>query len=64
MEESDPLDRWNGDHSSHSTALFPLLGIAGIELFVAESPGPTADKIHHKSKKLPKGCGSYTLVLQ
>lgn len=29
-----------------TVALFPLLGIAGIELFVAEAPGPTSDKIH------------------
>ncbi len=31
-------------------ALFPLLGIAGIELFVAEAPGPTSDKIHPRIK--------------
>lgn len=35
-------------------ALFPLLGIAGIELFVAESPGPTADKIHPRIKETAK----------
>ncbi len=29
-----------------TVAIFPLLGIGGIELFVAESPGPTSDKIH------------------
>jgi trk system potassium uptake protein TrkH len=29
-----------------TVAIFPLLGIAGIELFVAEAPGPTSDKIH------------------
>jgi len=33
-----------------TVALFPLLGIAGIELFVAESPGPTSDKIHPRIK--------------
>ena len=27
-------------------AIFPLLGIGGIELFTAEAPGPTSDKIH------------------
>ena len=27
-------------------AIFPVLGIGGIELFVAEAPGPTSDKIH------------------
>lgn len=31
-------------------ALFPLLGIGGIELFVAESPGPTSEKIHPRIK--------------
>ena len=29
-----------------TVAIFPLLGIGGVELFVAESPGPTSDKIH------------------
>ncbi len=29
-----------------TVALFPLLGIGGIELFVAEAPGPTSDRIH------------------
>jgi len=37
-----------------TVALFPLLGIAGIELFVAESPGPTADKIHPRIKETAK----------
>lgn len=35
-------------------ALFPLLGIAGIELFVAESPGPSTDKIHPRIKETAK----------
>lgn len=29
-----------------TVALLPLLGIGGIELFVAEAPGPTSEKIH------------------
>ncbi|MEM7572805.1 MAG: TrkH family potassium uptake protein [Bacteroidota bacterium] len=29
-----------------TVAIFPLLGFGGIELFVAEAPGPTSDKIH------------------
>lgn len=29
-----------------TVAIFPLLGIGGIELFVAEAPGPTSNKIH------------------
>jgi len=33
-----------------TVALFPVLGIAGIELFGAESPGPTSDKIHPRIK--------------
>ena len=27
-------------------AIFPILGIGGLELFVAEAPGPPSDKIH------------------
>ena len=37
-----------------TVAIFPLLGIAGIELFVAESPGPTADKVHPRIKETAK----------
>jgi len=37
-----------------TVALFPLLGIAGIELFTAESPGPTTDKIHPRIKETAK----------
>ncbi len=29
-----------------TVALLPLLGIGGIQLFMAEAPGPTSDKIH------------------
>jgi len=35
-------------------ALFPLLGVGGIELFVAETPGPTSDKIHPRIKETAK----------
>lgn len=31
-------------------AILPLLGIGGIELFVAEAPGPISDKIHPRIK--------------
>jgi trk system potassium uptake protein TrkH len=31
-------------------AILPFLGIGGIELFVAEAPGPTSDKIHPRIK--------------
>ena len=37
-----------------TVALFPLLGIGGIELFVAEAPGPTSDKIHPRIKEVAK----------
>ena len=35
-------------------AIFPLLGIGGVELFVAESPGPQSDKIHPRIKEVAK----------
>lgn len=35
-------------------AIFPILGIGGVELFVAESPGPTAEKIHPRIKGVAK----------
>lgn len=37
-----------------SLAILPLLGIGGMQLFVAESPGPTFDKIHPKVKETAK----------
>ena len=37
-----------------TVAIFPLLGIAGIELFQAEAPGPTSDKIHPRIKETAK----------
>jgi len=35
-------------------AIFPILGIGGVELFVAEAPGPTASKIHPQIKEVAK----------
>ena len=35
-------------------AIFPILGIGGVELFVAESPGPTNNKIHPRIKETAK----------
>lgn len=35
-------------------AIFPLLGIGGVELFVAESPGPTNNKLHPRIKETAK----------
>ncbi len=37
-----------------TVAIFPLLGIGGVELFVAESPGPQSDKIHPRIKEVAK----------
>jgi trk system potassium uptake protein TrkH len=37
-----------------AVAIFPLLGIGGVELFVAEAPGPTSDKIHPRIKEVAK----------
>lgn len=46
-----------------SLAILPLLGIGGMQLFSAEAPGPTADKIHPKVKEMAKRLwGIYTLV--
>ena len=37
-----------------TVAIFPLLGIGGIELFSAEAPGPTSDKIHPRIQETAK----------
>jgi trk system potassium uptake protein TrkH len=37
-----------------TVAIFPLLGFGGIELFVAEAPGPTSDKIHPRIQETAK----------
>jgi len=37
-----------------TVALFPLLGIGGVELFVAEAPGPTTDKVHPRIRETAK----------
>jgi trk system potassium uptake protein len=34
-----------------TVAIFPLLGIGGVELFIAEAPGPTNDKLHPRIKE-------------
>ncbi len=36
-------------------AVFPFLGIGGIELFVAEAPGPVSNKIHPRIKATARG---------
>lgn len=35
-------------------AILPILGIGGMQLFMAESPGPTADKLHPRIKETAK----------
>lgn len=37
-----------------TVAIMPLLGIGGIELFVAEAPGPTSDKLHPRIRETAK----------
>lgn len=37
-----------------TVAIFPLLGIGGVELFTAEAPGPTSDKIHPRIRVTAK----------
>lgn len=37
-----------------SLAILPLLGIGGMQLFVAEVPGPTPDKLHPRVKETAK----------
>jgi len=50
-----------------TVALLPLLGIGGIELFIAEAPGPTSEKLHPRIKDTAKALWyiylSLTLVL-
>lgn len=37
-----------------TVAIFPILGIGGIELFMAEAPGPTSEKIHPRIRETAK----------
>jgi trk system potassium uptake protein TrkH len=37
-----------------SIAIFPLLGIGGLQLFDAEAPGPSVDKLHPRIKETAK----------
>ncbi len=37
-----------------SLAILPMLGIGGMELFAAEVPGPTADKLHPRVQQTAK----------
>lgn len=44
-------------------AILPMLGIGGMELFVAEAPGPTKDKIHPRIKETAKRLWIIYLIL-
>lgn len=37
-----------------TVALLPLLGVGGVELFTAEAPGPTSNKIHPRIRETAK----------
>ena len=37
-----------------TVAVIPLLGVGGMNIFSAESPGPTSDKVHPKIKETAK----------
>ncbi len=46
-----------------SLAILPILGIGGMQLFVAEVPGPTKDKLHPRIKETAKRLwGIYVLL--
>lgn len=44
-------------------AILPLLGIGGMQLFVAEAPGPTADKLHPRITETAKRLWGIYLAL-
>ena len=46
-----------------SLAILPLLGIGGMQLFSAESPGPTTDKIHPKVREMAKRLWAIYVIL-
>jgi trk system potassium uptake protein len=46
-----------------SLAILPILGIGGMQLFIAEAPGPTKDKIHPRIKETAKRLWGIYLIL-
>jgi len=46
-----------------SLAILPLLGIGGMQLFAAEAPGPTSDRIHPKVKEMAKRLWGIYVIL-
>src|SRR6056297_4118679 len=45
-----------------SLAILPVLGIGGMQLFVAEVPGPTPDKLHPRVKETAKRLWSIYMI--
>jgi trk system potassium uptake protein TrkH len=46
-----------------SLAILPILGIGGMQLFVAEVPGPTPDKLHPRIKETAKRLWAIYILL-
>lgn len=46
-----------------SLAILPILGIGGMQLFVAEVPGPTPDKLHPRIKETAKRLWGIYIIL-
>jgi trk system potassium uptake protein TrkH len=46
-----------------AVAILPLLGVGGMQLFVAESPGPSADKLHPRIKETARRLWQIYLLL-
>lgn len=46
-----------------SLAILPILGIGGMQLFMAEMPGPTKDKVHPRIRETAKRLWGIYLIL-
>jgi trk system potassium uptake protein TrkH len=46
-----------------TVAILPMLGIGGMELFIAEAPGPTSDKLHPRIKETAKRLWAIYVIL-
>lgn len=46
-----------------TVAILPLLGIGGMQLFVAEAPGPQAEKLHPRIKETAKRLWAIYIIL-
>jgi trk system potassium uptake protein TrkH len=46
-----------------AVAILPLLGVGGMQLFIAESPGPSADKLHPRIKETARRLWQIYLLL-